>query len=65
MDARPAPGSLSEAGHRTLEDDYEDLAAQTLRYLAAHAGPEAVAAFARERVAVTERRYAARRRRGG
>ncbi|MDQ2757394.1 MAG: helix-turn-helix domain-containing protein [Actinomycetota bacterium] len=51
---------LSEAGHRALEDDYEGLATQALRYLAAHAGPEAVEAFARERVAGLEDRYAAR-----
>jgi len=51
---------VSEAGHRALDDDYQDLAAQTLRYLAAHAGPEAVDAFARERVAGLELRYAER-----
>lgn len=49
---------LSEAGHRALEHDYEDLAAQALRFLAAHAGPQAVEAFARERVAGLTARYA-------
>ncbi len=51
---------VSESGHRALADDYDELAAQTLRFLAAHAGPEAVEAFARERVAGLETRYAAR-----
>ncbi|GAA1874188.1 helix-turn-helix transcriptional regulator [Lapillicoccus jejuensis] len=50
---------LSEAGHRALEHDYEDLAAQALRFLASHAGPDAVDAFARERVGELAARYAA------
>lgn len=51
---------VSEAGHRALADDYDELAVQTLRFLAAHVGPDAVEAFARERVAGLESRYAER-----
>jgi predicted ArsR family transcriptional regulator len=43
-----------------LPADYDSLAAEALRYLAAQGGPEAVAAFARQRVAGLERRYASR-----
>jgi predicted ArsR family transcriptional regulator len=51
---------VSGVGHRALADDYDELAAQTLRFLAAQAGPAAVEAFARERVAGLETRYAGR-----
>jgi predicted ArsR family transcriptional regulator len=40
---------LTEAGHAELNDDYRDLAADVLRYLAAHGGDDAVLAFARQR----------------
>ena len=50
---------VSEAGHQALASDYEELATQTLRYLAEHAGPAAVESFARERMATLESRYAA------
>jgi predicted ArsR family transcriptional regulator len=50
---------VSPAGHDALESGYGVLAAQALHYLATLAGPEAVTAFARERVAAQEQRYAA------
>ena len=51
---------LSERGHGSLRGAYDELAAQALRYLDEHDGPDAVAAFARERVAGLESRYATR-----
>ena len=58
---RPARAYVvSERGHGSLPTDYDELAAQALRYLAVHGGPEAVADFARERVAGLEGRYADR-----
>ncbi|HET7398059.1 MAG TPA: helix-turn-helix domain-containing protein [Intrasporangium sp.] len=58
---RPARAYVvSEAGHRSLETDYDALAVEVLRYLAERVGPDAVAGFARERLAVLEERYAAR-----
>ena len=51
---------ISERGHGSLPTDYDELAAQALRYLAAHGGADAVTAFARERVAGLESRYATR-----
>jgi predicted ArsR family transcriptional regulator len=50
---------LSEAGHQALESDYDHLATQALRFLAAEAGEGAVRRFAEERVHELERRYAA------
>ncbi len=50
---------LSEAGHAGMDSDYDDVATSALRFLAEHAGPDAVAAFARERIAELEARYAA------
>jgi len=49
---------LSSAGHRSLGNDYDDVATSALRYLDHVAGPEAVATFARERVGDLESRYA-------
>jgi predicted ArsR family transcriptional regulator len=49
---------LSEAGHQALESDYDHLATQALRFLAAEAGPAAVRRFAEERVHELESRYA-------
>ena len=58
---RPARAYVvSERGHGSLPADYDELAGQALRYLAAHGGPDAVAAFARERVQGLESRYATR-----
>jgi predicted ArsR family transcriptional regulator len=50
---------LSEAGHAGMDSDYDDVATSALRFLAEHAGADAVAAFARERSAEVEERYAA------
>lgn len=50
---------ISEAGHEALPSDYDGLATEALHFLEDAAGPEAVAAFARQRVAGVEARYAA------
>lgn len=50
---------LSEAGHAAMGSDYADMATSALRFLAKHAGADAVGEFARERGAKLERRYAA------
>jgi predicted ArsR family transcriptional regulator len=50
---------LSEAGHLGMDSDYDDVATSALRFLAEHAGQEAVGEFARERIADLEQRYAA------
>ena len=50
---------LSEAGHLGMDSDYDDVATSALRFLAEHAGEEAVGEFARERIADLEQRYAA------
>jgi len=50
---------LSEAGHAGMGGDYADMATSALRFLAGHAGADAVGEFARERGAKLERRYAA------
>jgi predicted ArsR family transcriptional regulator len=50
---------LSEAGHAGMDSKYDDVATSALRFLAEHAGAEAVEAFARERTAEVEQRYAA------
>lgn len=49
---------ISGAGHESLPADYDALATQALRYLQDTVGPDAVADFARERVAGLETRYA-------
>ena len=49
---------LSEAGHAGMDSDYDDVATSALRFLAEHAGADAVDAFARERNAELEARYA-------
>jgi predicted ArsR family transcriptional regulator len=49
---------VAEAGHEALAADYDHLAAAALRYLRDAIGPEAVASFARSRVADLETRYA-------
>ncbi len=48
---------LSEAGHADMDSDYDDVATSALRFLAEHAGADAVDAFARERNAELEARY--------
>jgi len=50
---------LSEAGRAGLDSDYDDVATSALRFLAEHAGADAVGEFARERSAELEARYAA------
>jgi len=50
---------LSEAGHLGMDSDYDDVATSALRFLAGRAGADAVAEFARERIAEFEQRYAA------
>ena len=49
---------LSEAGHAGMGSDYDDVATSALRFLAEHAGADAVGEFARERIAELEQRYA-------
>jgi len=49
---------LSEAGHAGMDSDYDDVATSALRFLAEHAGADAVDAFVRERNAELEARYA-------
>ena len=56
---------LSEAGHLGMDSDYDDVATSALRFLAEHAGQEAVGEFARERIADLEQRYAAELARSG
>ena len=48
--------ALTEAGRDQFEQQYDDLAAQALRFLARTAGDEAVAAFARDRLSGLEQR---------
>ncbi|MDP9394036.1 MAG: transcriptional regulator, partial [Actinomycetota bacterium] len=55
---RPARSyTLTREGRDAFHQAYDDLAAGALRFLAETAGEEAVAAFARSRVAEVERRY--------
>ena len=49
--------ALTDAGHAAGPSGYDDLAAGALRFLAAHAGEQAVDAFATARVAELEQRY--------
>lgn len=57
---RPARGwVVSAAGHARLTADYDDLASEAMRFIAATAGPGAVSEFAGGRVAEVEQRYAA------
>ena len=49
---------LSAAGHAGMDSDYDDVATSALRFLAEHAGADAVGEFARERTAELEKRYA-------
>jgi predicted ArsR family transcriptional regulator len=48
---------LSPAGHAGLGSDYDHVATSALRFLAEHAGADAVGEFARERSAEVEQRY--------
>ncbi len=51
---------LTDAGHRALASDYDDLAGEALRFLRRTGGEHAVQAFAEERVAHLEARLAGR-----
>jgi predicted ArsR family transcriptional regulator len=51
--------ALTEAGRDQFEQQYDDLAAQALRFLSQHGGEEAVAAFARDRLVGLEQRVLA------
>ncbi len=50
---------ITDAGRSAFEHTYDDLATSALRFIEQTAGPEAVAAFARQQVSELERRYAA------
>lgn len=50
--------ALTEAGRDRFDQQYDDLAAQALRFLAETGGDEAVVEFARRRVAFIERDFA-------
>ncbi len=55
---RPAKEfALTERGREGFDQQYDDLAAQALRFLAETAGPEAVKAFAERRAAFIEERF--------
>ena len=49
---------ITDAGRSAFEHAYDDLATSALRFLERAYGPQAVADFARQQVAETERRYA-------
>jgi predicted ArsR family transcriptional regulator len=49
--------ALTEAGRDAFDQQYDDLAAEALRFLAETAGEDAVVEFARRRVAFIERDY--------
>jgi predicted ArsR family transcriptional regulator len=49
--------AITDAGRSAFEHAYDDLAASALRFLEEHAGPEAVAEFARSKISDLERRY--------
>jgi predicted ArsR family transcriptional regulator len=48
---------ITDAGRSAFEHAYDDLATSALRWIERTYGPEAVAEFARQQVAETERRY--------
>ncbi len=55
---RPARAYVASLGaHSHLASEYDDVAMEALRFLAEQVGPEAVAAFAKKRVAGLEERY--------
>jgi predicted ArsR family transcriptional regulator len=49
---------VTDAGRSAFEHAYDDLATSAMRFLERTYGPQAVAEFARQQVAETERRYA-------
>jgi predicted ArsR family transcriptional regulator len=48
---------ITDAGRSVFEHAYDDLASSALRFLERTYGPQAVAEFARQQIAETERRY--------
>jgi predicted ArsR family transcriptional regulator len=50
--------ALTDAGRDTFDQQYDDLAAQALRFLSETGGDDAVRAFARRRVAFVEEQFA-------
>ncbi|RYE80431.1 MAG: winged helix-turn-helix transcriptional regulator [Myxococcales bacterium] len=50
--------ALTDAGRDTFDQQYDDLAAQALRFIAETAGPEGVEEFARRRMSFIEERFA-------
>ena len=55
---RPRVFFLTDAGRDVFDKAYDDLAVQALRFLAEHGGPQQVAAFAQQRAAQLQERYA-------
>ena len=49
--------AVTDAGRDSFDQGYDDLAASAMQFLEQHGGREAVAAFARQRVAELEARY--------
>jgi len=49
--------AVTDAGRDSFDQGYDDLAASAMQFLEQHGGREAVAAFARQRVAELEERY--------
>jgi len=49
--------AITDRGRDEFDQAYDDLALQALRFLSDHGGQDAVAAFARQRVAELEERY--------
>jgi predicted ArsR family transcriptional regulator len=49
--------ALTDAGRSGFHQEYDELAAEALTFVSEHLGPEAVAAFARERLTAREERY--------
>lgn len=50
--------ALTDTGRDSFDQQYDDLAAQALRFIAETAGPEGVAEFARRRMSFIEERFA-------
>ena len=48
---------LTDAGRDTFDQQYDDLAAQALRFIAETSGPDAVAEFAKRRMSFIEKNY--------
>ena len=49
---------MAEKGHTALNNDYNDLAGQALRFISETGGPDAITRFAQERIAALEAEYA-------